>query len=97
MNTATHTYDLRVVDATPWTPSAPALSRALAGTSWRRMASSACAFAGLLAFGICMITLRLSLYPQAIVSSRAAVIMTLAVGVAGVAAFFAAHHLHETP
>jgi hypothetical protein len=91
MSTVTRPYDLRVVNATPWAPVAPALAR----VKWRRVASDVCLFAGLAAFAVCMVTLRLSLFPQSVVSSRDAVLTTLAVGAAGIGAFFAAHRLHE--
>jgi hypothetical protein len=92
MNTAT-SYEMHTIRATPWAPSrAP-----LANLKWRRIASEASLLAGLFAFAVCMVALRLSLYPQAIVSSRIAVLTTLIVGAAGIGAFFAAHFLHEPP
>jgi len=90
MTTAT-SYDLHTVRTTPWAPSVPAL----AGLKLRRIASEACMFAGLAAFAVCMVALRLSLYPQALISSRGAVLTTLVVGAAGIGAFFAAHALHQ--
>ena len=97
MNTATRSYDLRLVGATPWTPTAPARDEAFDRRRLRRLAATACLFAGLVSFATCMVALRLSLFPQSVVSSRAAVLTTLVVGAFGVAAFFAAHRLHETP
>jgi len=92
MAVATSTYELTAVHATPWATRAP---RPLPAVRWHRVGRDLCTFAGLLAFVVCMITLRLSLYPQAIVSSRTAVLLTLVVGAAGVGAFFGAHWLHD--
>ncbi len=91
MTATTSTYDLTAVNVTPWAARAP---RPLPAVRWHRVGRDLCTFAGLLAFVVCMITLRLSLYPQAIVSSRTAVLLTLVVGAAGVGAFFGAHALH---
>lgn len=92
MPAVTSTYDLTAVNATPWAARAP---RPVATVRWQRVGRDLCTFAGLLAFVVCMITLRLSLYPQSIVSSRTAVLLTLVVGAVGVGAFFGAHWLHD--
>lgn len=92
MAVTTSTYDLSAVNVTPWATRAP---RPLATVRWHRVGRDLCTFAGLLAFVVCMITLRLSLYPQSIVSSRTAVLLTLIVGAAGVGAFFGAHAFNE--
>jgi len=97
MTATTHEYELRVINATPWTPSVPGLPAALAKLDWRHLAGDACMIAGLLAFATCMVLLQLSLYPHAFVSSRVAVLVTLGLGAAGVGAFFAEHYLHDTP
>lgn len=92
MATAASPYQLSVVNVTPWAPRPAPL---LAELRWHRVARAACTLAGLVAFTVCMVTLRLSLYPQSVVSSRTAVLVTLLVGAAGVGAFFAAHRLHD--
>jgi nitric oxide reductase large subunit len=92
MATAATQYDLTVVNATPWAARPAPL---LASVRWLRVGRDLCNLAGLLAFALCMVALRLSLYPQSVVSSRTAVLVTLVVGAAGVGAFFAAHRLHE--
>ncbi len=92
MAVTTSTYDLTPVTVTPWATRAP---RAPVTVRWHRVGRELCIFAGLLAFVACMIALRLSLYPQSVVSSRSAVLLTLVLGAAGVGAFFGAHKLHE--
>lgn len=86
------TYDLSPVTVTPWAAPAP---RDRAPVRWHRVGREVCLIAGLLAFIACTITLRLSLYPQSAVSSRTAVLVTLAAGIAGIGALFGAHWFHE--
>lgn len=92
MAVTTSTYDLRPVIVTPWATRAP---RPPVTVRWHRVGRELCTFAGLLAFVACMVALRLSLYPQSIVSSRTAVLLTLVLGTAGVGLFFGAHKLHD--
>lgn len=92
MATTATPYDLTVVHATPW---AARTAPVLAGVRWHRVGRDVCNAAGLVAFALCMVALRLSLYPQSVVSSRTAVLATLMIGALGVGAFFAAHLLHE--
>lgn len=94
MNEATRMYDLNVIKTTPWARGDIGTSRRLPRVSWRPLASALCLWTGVLAFAVAMVALRLSLYVQSVISSRAAVITTLVLGVVGVLLFFGAHSLH---
>ncbi|MFO1415655.1 MAG: hypothetical protein U1F10_17510 [Burkholderiales bacterium] len=85
-------YELAVVRATPW---AVAVPRREAPVRWFRVGRDACMFAGLLAFAVGIVVLHLSLAPQAAVTSRAAVLLALALGATGIGAFLGAHWFHD--
>jgi hypothetical protein len=95
MNEATRLFDLNVIHTTPWARNSTRAPLRLPHVNWRNFASALCMWAGVLAFAMAMVALRLSLYVQAVVTSRSAVLATLALGVLGVLAFFASHWLGQ--